>query len=629
MVTCVQCCADVPRGGFSASQLKKGLAARCKQCVDGGIVGSAAAPEPEAGASGPDDAGGVVALSHAIGSTVLISGLVSRPELNGCQGVVTGSDTERYEVSVRNAKPLRLKPANLTACADEKAVDPGRLPPWPGLSCGQTVVMHPSSAGEPSYGSLHYCFQAAVPISAKMAKSSESRAECEARALGVLEEEGSDLSPEIKRKMMQMTLGMASRKITDLPPWVQFVHTLSYVPYHYETEQTTVRFVIQEDNRQDPTRARSPAIIIDVLHPALACPMHLETYETTWLAVKYEGVSQKAGTAHCEPLLPVRYMYAPDGAAASLITHASAECDVFRRAVEAKGVRVKDLQGPVDPARIIFADSATEVQTAVEWLRSNEKQLAQPYRSKFEESSPFHGDAGYRPSFLVPPVQPQAPPAHAMARCSFCRSTAPDGKKLMRCKGCSASYCSVHCQRSHWAEHKFVCGKTANELRTSAAADNGPSVVFSLMPPEDSVGKFSCTVSHLTGQTHVEGKGGMAGAKRIKAEAPRDVHGGFDFMVKVQPPLGDGRGPGGFCSRDYAKEAGMTTWGCMVYDERRSFTSYLPLDCPDIAPLLKLVREQGWRRGPGQPGIKGYFVAKREGANLRIFANELLPQPHW
>ena len=55
----------------------------------------------------------------------------------------------------------------------------------------------------------------------------------------------------------------------------------------------------------------------------------------------------------------------------------------------------------------------------------------------------------------------------------------------------------------------------------------------------------------------------------------------------------------------------MTTWGCMVYDERRSFTSYLPLDCPDIAPLLKLVREQVWRRGPGQPGIKGYFVAKR------------------
>ena len=113
------------------------------------------------------------------------------------------------------------------------------------------------------------------------------------------------------------------------------------------------------------------------------------------------------------------------------------------------------------------------------------------------------------------------------------------------------------------------------------------------MPPEERVGQYSCTVSHLTGQTHVEGRGGLAGARRIKAVAPRDVHGGFDFMVKVQPPLGDGRGPGGFCSRDYAKEVGMPTWGCMVYDESRSFTSYLPLDCPDIAPLLKLVREQG------------------------------------
>ena len=214
MVTCVQCCADVARGGFSASQLKKGLAARCNQCVDGG---------GEAGASVPNEGCGVV---HAIGTTVLISGLISRPEFNGCQGVVTGSDTERYEVSVRNAKSLRLKAANVTACADEKAVDPGWLPTWPGLSCGRTVDMHPSSVGEPSYGSLHHCFQAAVPLSAKMATSSDSPAEREARARGVLEEEGGDLSSETKRKMMQMMLGGASRKITDLPPWVQFVHQI-------------------------------------------------------------------------------------------------------------------------------------------------------------------------------------------------------------------------------------------------------------------------------------------------------------------------------------------------------------------------------------------------------------------
>ena len=67
----------------------------------------------------------------------------------------------------------------------------------------------------------------------------------------------------------------------------------------------------------------------------------------------------------------------------------------------------------------------------------------------------------------------------------------------------------------------------------------------------------------------------------------------------------------------------------MVYDERRSFESFLPLDCPGITPLLELVRDHGWRRGPGQPGIKGYFSAKREGANLRIFVDRLLPQPHW
>ena len=97
--------------------------------------------------------------------------------------------------------------------------------------------------------------------------------------------------------------------------------------------------------------------------------------------------------------------------------------------------------------------------------------------------------------------------------------------------------------------------------------------------------------------------------KTLTGKMPRNVHGSSKFVVKVQLPLG---GPGRSC----------------VYDARRTFGMQLV----DINPAQhgiaaeELVRNI---RGKGYLGQKGYFMARREGKNIRIFATEMVEQPDW
>ena len=126
---------------------------------------------------------------------------------------------------------------------------------------------------------------------------------------------------------------------------------------------------------------------------------------------------------------------------------------------------------------------------------------------------------------------------------------------------------------------------------------------MSLLPPE-----------HMRGKVH--GNMPMNGAPMPRLDklktldpsvAPKNEHGDREFAVKVQtpPPV-------------------APSMGCMVYDERRTFQACMPMDTPGIRPLLKLIYDHG----PGG-GRKGYFTARREGSNLRIFSAEMLPPPAW
>ena len=128
-------------------------------------------------------------------------------------------------------------------------------------------------------------------------------------------------------------------------------------------------------------------------------------------------------------------------------------------------------------------------------------------------------------------------------------------------------------------------------------------------------------------RVHGSRTGTSEGAKRLGAKPPRNVHSLREFTIKVQPPMVVGEayssGPCGFMSQEDAALGGIV-WAALVYDEHRSFTSYLPLDMPGIGALLRLVRQEG--RG----GIRGYFAARREGEHLRVFTDRMVvPQPSW
>ena len=175
--------------------------------------------------------------------------------------------------------------------------------------------------------------------------------------------------------------------------------------------------------------------------------------------------------------------------------------------------------------RLVFAESAAEVQAAAEWLRGNGARLEPSFRSYFAQSSRFHGDAGFSPSFIMPP--PKQPPAGSLA-------------------------------------------STPYELPRDAVRGARPSVVFSLVPPDDMVGTYTLSMNHVTGHLP-HGEGG------VQAVAPRNAHGGSEFPVKVQPPLGDGADPCGFCSRQGATTIGLPIGaGTHFSRKRRRFLSFIP-----------------------------------------------------
>ena len=257
---------------------------------------------------------------------------------------------------------------------------------------------------------------------------------------------------------------------------------------------------------------------------------------------------------------------------------------------------------------------------ALAHLQSNEAALCPAYRSAFYAGSTHHREEhGFHCSFLVPPHdEPREHTPETRVRvCAGCELEEGGEERFQFCAKCNAvCYCSGGCQAAHWRVHKKICSKSAAALQAKDAAAGGggggaadgvqqrrPSVVMSLLPPEHMKGKVHCTLPHNGAP--------MPRLDKLKildpSVAPKNEHGEREFVVKVQtPPPMD------------------TSMGCMVYDERRSFQTYMPMDTPGIEPLLGLIHNHG----PGG-GRKGYFTARREGSNLRIYSSEMVRPPAW
>lgn len=74
--------------------------------------------------------------------------------------------------------------------------------------------------------------------------------------------------------------------------------------------------------------------------------------------------------------------------------------------------------------------------------------------------------------------------------CSFCKEPAKDGQKLKVCGGCHiAKYCSAHCQRAHWKEHKKICKKKKKQkAKPQKKQDDGGKKV--LWADQQRINKF-------------------------------------------------------------------------------------------------------------------------------------------
>jgi len=317
-----------------------------------------------------------------------------------------------------------------------------------------------------------------------------------------------------------------------------------------------------------------------------------------------------------------------------------------------------------DGFKPMWAESAGDVRAGLAELERHEALLSANYLAHFQGLSPYHRPATggrangdhtgnlhphFRPSFLVPPrhVPDRNKLAKQAARCANSLCAAEEdadstGGRFTKCSQClSALYCSKHCQKTHWKSHKAVCGKSAQELEVSiAAAELGrESFVFAIDCCPDHLRQYPPGWQRLEAQGEMlrrleesgedmygcDGNlnfGSFAEMKKINVKddvaMPRNVYGDGEFVVKVQVPT-DANQDGSGHTKGPAQQAVR----CMVYDRRKTFgNQYFGLDNGPKLRAFKLVKANAQTAG-----LKAYFMARRQGTNIRVYVDRVLPPP--
>ena len=278
-----------------------------------------------------------------------------------------------------------------------------------------------------------------------------------------------------------------------------------------------------------------------------------------------------------------------------------------------------------------------------EILEKHGSWLAASYIESWHDESPFNREGYFKPGFIVPlpkklALTAKKMPGNTMLCANHEGGCVNPGTKA--CAGCrSCHYCSVDCQKQHWKEHKKVCGKSVEDLAATGTG-SGSSVVVAITDetPFGSMQDFHVYTESLVG--------GISASTRPK-DLHRNIHGVRKFLVKIQTGLG-GRVGGATIPNPLG--------ALMVYDQTKSFTfSILPPDFTEIAAARKEMgipmphpskqpspHDHSHRRlyeaitTRGVPCVslnglrgKGYFWARREGTNLRIFVDEQEPVQPW
>lgn len=347
------------------------------------------------------------------------------------------------------------------------------------------------------------------------------------------------------------------------------------------------------------------------------------------------------------PLVLVRFLHQ---AAPNLSAQASrGPIEYFSKSYRDGWLREGGLRAGSSGCFAIMAESVDDVRAGLAELERHSALLSDAYRAHFQSLSPHHRGAGgacFRPSFLVPPhhVPEYNPLAKLPYSCANpdCRAEAIDAKRFTKCSRCeSALYCGKDCQKSHWGKHKVVCGKTADELeRSLAAADAGrESFVFPIdccpeglrsFPPgwiREEKRREIYRIMAETGEDIHGYSGNINFRQKVKKinvtedePMPKNIYGDDEFVVKIQVPM-DAKGE----SADGNNCGGLPDLParCMIYDRRKTFgDQYFDCDTPEKRRAFVMVRTYG----PGER-LKAYFAARRQGTNVRVYTDRVLPVP--
>jgi hypothetical protein len=107
---------------------------------------------------------------------------------------------------------------------------------------------------------------------------------------------------------------------------------------------------------------------------------------------------------------------------------------------------------------------------------------------------------------------------------------------------------------------------------------------------------------------------------------PKNVHGASEFVVKVQVPTSAVLQGGGGVGEDDGRAGGCAPGlpsRCMVYDRRKTFGGqFFDCDSPARRRAFAMVRQSG-----AAGGLKAYFMAQRQGSNVRVFTDRAVPTP--
>lgn len=303
---------------------------------------------------------------------------------------------------------------------------------------------------------------------------------------------------------------------------------------------------------------------------------------------------------------------------------------------------------------IVWSESLEDIRVGVSELHRHCELLSKAYHEDFRSLYSHHregnaclGGSFFRPSFLVPPQH--VPDWNRLKKQPYCCANPscgvedPDAKHFHKCSQCkSVLYCCKACQKAHWISHRIVCGKSAKELDASLAASDAHRDSFvleidccplylRLYPPgwirelerekwrikNAETGEMPCMFT-----TNINCGGENYQTMSFADEPmPKNIYGDDEFMVKIQVPVQEHKGLASDGS-DGGMVPGLPS-RCMIYDRRKTFgDQYFDCDTAAKRKAFQLVRNHGIGGG-----LKAYFSARRQGANIRVYVDRVLPVP--